>query len=69
MHFIKKVHNYENDDDDDDAHEGQVFCSTAVVGSVVAISSEWWGDGSLGAEPLVRGPGRRSPLKLKKIEF
>jgi len=39
---------------------------------VAAISSEWWGDGGLGAEPPVgsrgRSPGQGgiAPLKLKR---
>jgi len=39
-------------------------------GSVAAISSERWGDGGLGAEPLVRGSGGRSPPEVeKKLNF
>jgi len=34
---------------------------------VAAISSEWWGDGDLGAEPLVRG--LRPPEAEKKLNF
>jgi len=34
---------------------------------VAAISSEWWRDGGLGAEPLVRG--RSPPEAEKKSNF
>jgi len=45
-----------------------------VCRAVAAISSEWWGDGGLAAEPparsraepLVRGSGGVAPLKLKR---
>jgi len=37
------------------------------VTAVAAISSEWWGDVGLGAEPLVRG--HSPPEAEKKLNF
>jgi len=38
---------------------------SSAYSSVAAISSEWCGDGDLGAEPLVRGSGGRSQSNLE----
>jgi len=44
--------------------------NTNIKKTVAAISSEWWGDGGLGAEPLVRGSEKlRPPEAEKKLNF